>query len=73
MGDYFTGQIIEIPGSGEGGRGRAYAKFPAWWGVDIFGTTQLRLHNKDHLSKVTVNHKTRDDQINCITIAEAPE
>ena len=51
-----------------GGGGRAYTKFPPWWGVDI-----LRLHNKDHLSKVTVNLKTRDDRINCITIAEAPE
>ena len=32
-----------------------------WWDVDIFGATQLRLHNKDHLSKVTVNHKTQDE------------
>ena len=46
VGDYFTGQIMEIPGSGEGGggggRGRAYAKFPAWCGmVWIFS----ELHN----------------------------
>ena len=58
LGDYFSGQIMEILGSGEGEGGRDYARFPPWWGVDIFGTTQLRLHNEDHLSKVTVNHKT---------------
>ena len=54
--------VVKLWNSGEwrgGGEGvRDYAKFPPWWGVDIFGTTQLRLHNKDHLSKVTVNHKT---------------
>ena len=64
VGDYFTGQIMDVRGGGVG-RGRAYGKFPPWWGVDIFRTTQLRLHNKDHLSEVTVNHKTQDDRINC--------
>ena len=45
---------MEIPGSGEGeGEGGGdYAKFPPWWGVDIFGTTQLRLHNKDHCQRL---------------------
>ena len=49
VGDYLSGQIIKVLGSGEGEGGRDYAKFFPWWGVDII---------KTNLSKVTVNHKT---------------
>ena len=40
VGDYFSAQIMEIPGGGEGEGGRDKAKFSPWWGVD-----SSELHN----------------------------